>query len=99
MSTVGYGDYVLNTAGGRVITSLGVLLGIVVIAMPLSIVGQRFDQEWSNRELMLMVARLRLLMIEHGWSANDVYAAFSTIDQDSNGVVRSGWRGEIQAGR
>ena len=29
----------------------------------------------------------RLLMVEHGWLADDVYAAFSTIDSDSNGVV------------
>ena len=87
MTTVGFGDFYPNTSVGRVITSIAALSGITIIAMPLQIIGQRFDAEWSGRELMLMVSRLQLLMLERNWGADDLYAVFSTIDDDGNGVI------------
>ena len=87
MTTVGFGDFYPNTSVGRVITSIAALSGITIIAMPLQIIGQRFDAEWSGRELMLMVSRLQLLMIERNWGADDLYAVFSAIDDDGNGVI------------
>ena len=55
MSTLGYGDLVPTTGGGKVVTSLCVVCGVVMVAMPISIIGTTFTKEYDEER-----AKLRL---------------------------------------
>jgi hypothetical protein len=44
LTTVGYGDYVPVTDAGRCVGFLTILCGVVVLAMPLSIIGSNFHE-------------------------------------------------------
>lgn len=50
-TTVGYGDLYATTAGGRVFACACTFLGIVVIAMPVTVLGTHFSKEYE-REYM-----------------------------------------------
>jgi len=50
-TTVGYGDDYPTTTGGRIVTVFAFYLGIVLLALPLSIIGQSFNKfypEWIH---------------------------------------------------
>ena len=53
MSTLGYGDLYPTSAGGKVICSLCILSGVVMIAMPISILGTAFTKEYEDERLKL----------------------------------------------
>lgn len=60
MTTVGYGDKYPKTAIGRIIGILCMLTGILLIALPTAIVGQKF-QEVYRRHMQEGSRRLRLM--------------------------------------
>eukprot|EP01051_Picozoa_sp_SAG22_P014717 SAG22_NODE_1826_length_3501_cov_254.010876_3_plen_424_part_00 len=47
-TTVGYGDKSPRTAGGQILGSLTMFMGIFFIAMPLTIVGSSFSNSWEK---------------------------------------------------
>ena len=53
MSTLGYGDLYPTSAGGKVICSLCILSGVVMIAMPISILGTAFTKEYDDERVRL----------------------------------------------
>ena len=53
MSTLGYGDLYPTSAGGKVVCSLCVVCGIVMIAMPISIIGTTFTKEYDEERAKL----------------------------------------------
>jgi hypothetical protein len=48
MTTVGYGDVVPLTMVGRFITTMAMIAGVLVIAMPVSIIGQKFQELYTE---------------------------------------------------
>jgi hypothetical protein len=46
MMTVGYGDAVPMTVGGRIVASLTMLASIIILALPISVIGANFTQQW-----------------------------------------------------
>ena len=50
MTTVGYGDFSPLTLYGRLLSSIAMFIGLVMIAMPLTIVGTNFAEVWAARE-------------------------------------------------
>jgi hypothetical protein len=50
-STVGYGDYYPTSPLGKLIASVLMLLGIVSLALPISILGENFQGEWDTFSL------------------------------------------------
>ena len=64
MTTVGYGDYSPQTTLGRIITGVAMIAGLLVISMPISIVGNNFNDAWESRTLTLLGERLRILNIK-----------------------------------
>jgi voltage-gated potassium channel len=72
LSTVGYGDVVPVTALGRLIASLTMFIGLIMIALPVGIVANAFAEEIHRRDFVItwgMVARVPLFS---GLSANDI---------------------------
>ena len=49
MTTVGYGDVSPLTDGGKVVTTMAMLFGVLFLAMPLAIVGNNFVTVCSQR--------------------------------------------------
>merc|ERR1712151_205762 len=47
MTTVGYGDMVPTTPGGRSVAVLAMIAGVMVIAMPVSILGANFKDTYA----------------------------------------------------
>jgi voltage-gated potassium channel len=63
VSTVGYGDAVPATIAGRIIASLAMVVGFVMLALPVGIVATAFAEEIHRREFVVnwgMVASVPL---------------------------------------
>jgi hypothetical protein len=48
MTTVGYGDVVPRTGLGRVVGAIAMLSGILLIALPVSVIGARFTEAYEE---------------------------------------------------
>ena len=59
MTTVGYGDKVPMTTGGKLIGTLCVVSGVLTLALPLPIIGSNF-QEIYHRSRMDAMQKKRL---------------------------------------
>lgn len=49
-TTVGYGDYFPTTPLGKIVGSICVLSGVLVLALPITIIGANFANEYANME-------------------------------------------------
>ncbi|GFR52249.1 hypothetical protein Agub_g14783 [Astrephomene gubernaculifera] len=50
LMTVGYGDAYPVTAGGKVIVCVAVICGVLSLALPISVIGTTFSNEWAAHE-------------------------------------------------
>lgn len=50
LTTVGYGDFFPHTAAGRVTSVIAALTGSCLLAMPIAIIGSKFNDEFDNDE-------------------------------------------------
>jgi len=46
LMTVGYGDVVPATAVGQVVASMTMIASIIILALPISVIGANFTQQW-----------------------------------------------------
>uniref|UniRef100_A0A914QRG6 Potassium channel domain-containing protein n=1 Tax=Panagrolaimus davidi TaxID=227884 RepID=A0A914QRG6_9BILA len=56
MTTVGYGDLVPITAGGKVVAAMASVCGIIVLAFPISMIIDKFAEstgEWYGDEFVM----------------------------------------------
>jgi voltage-gated potassium channel len=63
LRTIGYGDVVPVTALGRVVASVTIFLGLIMVALPIGIVATAFAEEIHRRDFVVtwgMVARVPL---------------------------------------
>lgn len=51
MTTVGYGDHVPVTGAGKVVASMCMVCGLIVISLPITIIGANFDEEYKTMEI------------------------------------------------
>jgi hypothetical protein len=57
MTTVGFGDKLPRTLAGRIIAGITMMAGILVIALPVAIVGSRFQEVYNEVELQKRLKR------------------------------------------
>ena len=53
LTTIGYGDQIPTSTPGKIIAMLIAFLGSFYMAMPLAIIGSKFDEAYKERELAL----------------------------------------------
>ncbi|PAV85868.1 hypothetical protein WR25_09123 [Diploscapter pachys] len=51
MTTVGYGDLVPVTAGGKFIAAVASVCGIITLAFPISMIIERFTESTGGNEI------------------------------------------------
>ena len=66
MTTVGYGDIYPTTTLGKFLASITMLCGIVVMALPISLIGSTFVEEVGNLAAVTMFA-VRNQAIAYEW--------------------------------
>ena len=69
-STVGYGDMGPITPLGKLITMLGIGIGMLWFAMPISIVGSTFTEEWHRRNVRRVSDALQTELLQQGLMTN-----------------------------
>jgi hypothetical protein len=87
MTTVGYGDYSPQTGVGSVIMSVVMVIGLVLVAMPLAIVGEVFSEAWSSRTIKLIGEAVKKDLLNKGLGVRDVIQAFDEFDDKCSGVM------------
>jgi len=87
VATVGYGDVVPTTAGGRLVCGILVLSSVLYMAMPISIVGDAFMKSWADRHRLLVMIRTRDRLRQWGYTAFDMPRLFQRFDVNGNGEL------------
>ena len=59
MTTVGYGDMIPMSYGGIWCSVIGMMFGMLFIAIPITLVGNNFTKVWERRKQWHLVLRLR----------------------------------------
>lgn len=83
--TVGYGDMIPMTNLGRCITVTAMLMGVIVIALPITVVGSTFSATYS--EMKDKAKRL------NGSSSMEAAFFMSALSQTSGGFAQQGCHG------
>eukprot|EP00325_Prymnesiales_sp_UTEX-LB-985_P028896 CAMPEP_0174729804 /NCGR_PEP_ID=MMETSP1094-20130205/54375_1 /TAXON_ID=156173 /ORGANISM="Chrysochromulina brevifilum, Strain UTEX LB 985" /LENGTH=375 /DNA_ID=CAMNT_0015931965 /DNA_START=101 /DNA_END=1230 /DNA_ORIENTATION=+ len=81
MTTVGYGDVYPVEVAGKLIATVAMIGGILVLALPLSIVGTNFNAVYEERQATLqMASMIAQLSSEHKTTGQQLATAASEID-------------------
>jgi hypothetical protein len=84
VTTVGYGDVTPSSFAGRCLASMLSVVGVLYMAMPLTIVGQAFNDTWRSRHRIILVERLRQRIRQWGYIESDLYSMFKRYDKDGS---------------
>merc|ERR1712151_253471 len=87
ITTVGYGNVTPETHSGKFVASVLSIIGVLYMAMPLTIVGTAFDETWKNRDMIILGGLMRQRMLQWGMSEKDLDAMFKHFDDDASGEL------------
>ena len=65
------------TPAGKLITSLGLAVGMLWFAMPITIVGNTFEREWQRRNVRLVAEALQMQLLENDLMSSDLITLFT----------------------
>mmetsp|Transcript_841 Transcript_841/g.1982 ORF Transcript_841/g.1982 Transcript_841/m.1982 type:complete len:521 (-) Transcript_841:94-1656(-) len=87
VSTVGYGDVSPHTFAGKLLASGMIVLGILYMAMPLTVVGSAFSRVWESKEQIFVIENARRRMRQMGIDVTLLKSAFDAVDTDESGTM------------
>jgi len=87
VTTVGYGDYAPTTTAGITIVMILIVSGVILMAVPIGIIGNTFNEVWNTRDYSLLLSKTRTKMQQWGYTANDIPTLFKLVDYDENGQL------------
>jgi voltage-gated potassium channel len=87
ITTVGYGDYAPSTTAGIAINIILIVLGVILMAVPMGIIGMTFNEVWNTRDYSLLLSKTRAKLRQWGYTAHDIPTLFKIVDYDENGVL------------
>ena len=79
LTTVGYGDLVAATFGGRIVATFAMVTGIMLIALPIAVVGHKFQEAY-----MLQSIDNKTTAHKHGTLQQRLFLMFSGADIDDD---------------
>jgi len=85
--TVGYGGYAPSTPAGITVAMVLIVLGIILVAVPIGIIGMTFHDIWNTRDYLLLLRKTRSKLHQWGYTAHDIPTLFKLVDFDENGVL------------
>lgn len=83
MTTVGYGDMVPQTTAGRMVVAGMAISSVLYMAIPIGLIGNAFNEVWSDRDRIILVQRARYCLTQWGYGAESISQLFK--DHDDNG--------------
>jgi hypothetical protein len=87
VTTVGYGDISPDTTVGITIVMTLIVLGVIMMAVPIGIIGSTFNQVWNARDYSLLLSKTRMKLHKWGYTAHDIPTLFNLVDENGNGVL------------
>ncbi|CAK0874955.1 unnamed protein product, partial [Prorocentrum cordatum] len=87
VTTVGYGDYSPVTPVGITIVMCLIIVGVILLAVPMGIIGMTFNDVWNARDYSLLLTKTRMKLHQWGYTAHDIPTLFKIVDSDGNGVL------------
>lgn len=67
-TTVGYGDMYPTTVGGKLIVAVAMLMGLLVLALPIGIIGSTFTREYNNEIELAKIEKANAAKLANGLS-------------------------------
>lgn len=98
LTTVGYGDVVPVTVWGRLVASLTMISGLIMLALPVGIIATAFAEDIHRREFVVTWGMLARVPILSSLSASEIadlmrYLRSQTVQQDAL-IMRRGEEGD-----
>jgi len=90
MSTVGYGEIVPMSAGGKCTTLVLVICSTLYLAVPVGIVGSAFNRVWEDRDRLLLIQQVQDRLQACGLGGSDIpgmFADFGESGENGDGVL------------
>ena len=89
MTTVGYGDHYPLTVGGRVVCGLCMLCGIMVLALPIIVIGNAFEEVFAEEKRLKAEKERKLALkklereMQDGTASEETKAKMAEIEREA----------------
>ena len=90
LGTIGYGDVVPVTLLGRLVASVTIFIGLIMVALPIGIVATAFAEEIHRRDFAVtwgMVARVPLFAELHARDIADIMRLLRAVQVEAGAVI------------
>ena len=90
LGTIGYGDVVPVTVLGRMVASVTIFIGLIMVALPIGIIATAFAEEVHRRDFVVtwgMVARVPLFAELHARDIADIMRLLRAVQVEAGAII------------
>jgi voltage-gated potassium channel len=90
LGTIGYGDVVPITLLGRLVASVTIFIGLIMVALPIGIIATAFAEEVHRRDFVVtwgMVARVPLFAELHARDIADIMRLLRAVRVEAGAII------------